>query len=102
MRLSRRSSYSRSPLGWERGRPARAPSRELEPIMKTHIGFNGACGRMGQRLVALAKDDPALSVVAALDAAGHPQLGKDAGEIAGVGPIGVKVSADLPLHARVD
>lgn len=70
--------------------------------MKTHIGINGACGRMGQRLVALAKDDPALAVAAALESAGHPSLGRDAGEIAGVGPLGVAVAAELSLHTRLD
>ena len=70
--------------------------------MKTHIGINGACGRMGQRLVALAQEDPELAVVAALDSAGHARLGADVGEIAGVGAIGVPVAAELPLTTRVD
>ena len=70
--------------------------------MKIHIGINGVCGRMGQRLIALAREDPALTVVAALDAAGHPSLGRDAGEIAGTGPLGIAVAAEVPLHTRVD
>jgi len=57
---------------------------------------------MGHRLIALANDDPSLAVVAALDAARHPQLGRDAGEIVGVGPIGVKLSSELSLQTRVD
>ncbi|HJT76318.1 MAG TPA: 4-hydroxy-tetrahydrodipicolinate reductase [Gemmataceae bacterium] len=69
--------------------------------MKTTIGINGACGRMGQRLVALAHEDEGLAVGAALEAGGHPQLGRDAGEVAGIGPIGVPVRADLPGH-RLD
>src|SRR5712691_5672826 len=70
--------------------------------MKTNIGINGACGRMGQSLIALAKDDAMLSVVAAIDSPNHPRLGQDAGEIAGVGALGVKVAAELPLQTRVD
>lgn len=70
--------------------------------MKTHIAINGACGRMGQRLVALAKDDPGLAVVAAVDSPKHPLQGKDAGELAGVGAIGVPVTGELPLGARVE
>jgi 4-hydroxy-tetrahydrodipicolinate reductase len=70
--------------------------------MKTTLAIHGACGRMGQRLVALANEDKSLKVVAAVDAAGHPNLGKDAGELAGVGPVGVPVTADIPLSARVD
>jgi 4-hydroxy-tetrahydrodipicolinate reductase len=70
--------------------------------MKTHIVINGACGRMGQRLVALAKEDPRLVVVAAIDSPGHPLFGKDAGEIAGVGTMGVPITAELPLSKRAD
>lgn len=70
--------------------------------MKTHIAINGACGRMGQRLVALAKDDTDLAVVAAVDSPRNPQVGKDAGEVAGVGPIGVPITGDIPLAARID
>jgi 4-hydroxy-tetrahydrodipicolinate reductase len=52
----------------------------------------GAAGRMGRRIVALAAADPALKCVAAIDAPGSEFLGKDAGELAGIGPIGVRVS----------
>src|SRR5437764_551258 len=57
---------------------------------------------MGQRLVALAHDDPHLQVVAAVDSPAHPLAGRDAGELAGVGPIGVPVAGDIPLTTRVD
>jgi 4-hydroxy-tetrahydrodipicolinate reductase len=70
--------------------------------MKMHIAINGACGRMGQRLVALAHEDPQLTLVAAIDWAGHSSQGKDAGEIAGVGPLGVVVSPALALDVRPD
>jgi 4-hydroxy-tetrahydrodipicolinate reductase len=70
--------------------------------MKIHIAINGACRRMGQRLVALAREDSELALVAALDAAGHPQQGQDAGTVAGIGPIGVPVTPQLALEARVD
>src|SRR5262245_45562880 len=70
--------------------------------MKIHIAINGACGRMGQRMVALAKDDPQLQVVAAIDAATNPLQGKDAGEVAGCGKIGVLVRYDVPLSLRID
>jgi 4-hydroxy-tetrahydrodipicolinate reductase len=51
---------------------------------------------MGQRLVALATAEPDLAIVAALEQASHPQLGADAGLVAGLGPIGVPLSAGLP------
>ncbi len=50
---------------------------------------NGAAGRMGQRIVALANADRELCVAAAVDAPGHPAVGRDVGELAGIGPIGV-------------
>ena len=70
--------------------------------MKTIIGINGACGRMGQRLVALAREDKGLALGAALENAQHPQLGRDAGEVAGIGPIGVPVRSELPVEQRLD
>jgi 4-hydroxy-tetrahydrodipicolinate reductase len=54
----------------------------------------GAAGRMGTRIVALARDRPELRVVAALEAPGHGSLGADAGEIAQVGSIGVPVTSE--------
>lgn len=56
------------------------------------VAINGAAGRMGQRLVALATADPEFEVVAAIETAGHPKLGLDAGEIAGAGRIGVPLA----------
>ncbi|MDB5320990.1 MAG: dapB [Phycisphaerales bacterium] len=50
---------------------------------------------MGQRLVALAKEDPQLTVAAAIERADHPLLARDAGEVAGVGSIGVPITFDL-------
>ena len=70
--------------------------------MKIHIAINGACGRMGQRMIALAKDDPQLQVVAAIDAATNPLQGKDAGEVSGVGNLGVPIRYDIPLGLRID
>ncbi len=70
--------------------------------MKTTIGINGACGRMGQRILALAHEDKELTVGAALEAAGHPQLGRDAGEIAGVGRIGVAVQDHVPVSQHLE
>jgi 4-hydroxy-tetrahydrodipicolinate reductase len=54
----------------------------------------GAAGRMGSRIVACLQGDAGLAVVAALEAVGHAALGSDAGEIAGVGKIGVPITTD--------
>lgn len=74
--------------------------------MKTAIGINGACGRMGQRLIALAAADPEIRITAAIDSVGHPSIGQDAGDIAQIGPIGVKVSGglsrDLKMQVLID
>jgi 4-hydroxy-tetrahydrodipicolinate reductase len=55
----------------------------------------GAAGRMGNRLVALLQQETELRLVAALEAPGHPALGRDAGESAGVGRLGVPIAADV-------
>src|SRR5262245_16788 len=70
--------------------------------MKTIIGINGACGRMGQRIVQLAHEDKALTIGAALEAEGHPLLHRDSGEITGIGNIGVPVRSDVPVEQRLD
>jgi 4-hydroxy-tetrahydrodipicolinate reductase len=49
---------------------------------------------MGSRIVALARETPGVRVVATLEAPGHPALGRDAGEQAGVGTLGVALGAD--------
>jgi 4-hydroxy-tetrahydrodipicolinate reductase len=70
--------------------------------MKCVFAVNGACGRMGQRIIALAQEDKDLTLGAALDASGHPQLGRDIGEVAGIGLLGVPVRCDIPLELRLD
>jgi 4-hydroxy-tetrahydrodipicolinate reductase len=66
-----------------------------------HLAINGAAGRMGRRLVALAAEDPALSVVAGIEQPGHVQLGHDIGSVAGIGPTAVLLSTELPNHVAV-
>ena len=55
----------------------------------------GAAGRMGSRLVALLQPESELRLVAALEAPGHAALGRDAGESAGVGRLGIPIGADV-------
>jgi len=59
------------------------------------IAVNGAAGRMGQRIVALAHADEELQVKSALEAADSPHLGRDAGEVCGIGRIDVPIAAEL-------
>lgn len=56
---------------------------------------------MGQRLVALASESEALELVAALESADHPSIGKDAGLLAGIGQLGVPVSSKLAADVDV-
>ncbi len=54
----------------------------------------GAAGRMGNRLVALLQEETLLRLVGALEAPGHPAVGRDAGETAGIGRLTVPITAD--------
>ncbi len=53
---------------------------------------NGACGRMGREVVKAVSGDPDLSLVAAVD---RRCAGQDAGELAGIGQLGVPIEDDL-------
>ena len=55
----------------------------------------GAAGRMGRRLVANVMDNDNFSLVGAVEYAGSPLIGADAGEVAGCGRANVKITADL-------
>lgn len=69
--------------------------------MKTlRVAIHGAAGRVGRRLVALAHADPDLTLAAAIDSDKHPSIGEDAGSLAGVGSVGVRLSSKL--EAEVD
>ena len=64
-------------------------------MSKLRTAIHGAAGRMGKRLVALGSADPDLEITAALEFATHPDVGKDAGTLAGLGPIGVCLTSAL-------
>lgn len=59
--------------------------------------MNGALGRMGRRIIALASDADDIQVYGAIEYAGHPDIGRDVGEIIGIGTIGVPITSDLRL-----
>jgi 4-hydroxy-tetrahydrodipicolinate reductase len=63
----------------------------------------GAAGRMGQALIRAIHSIPGASVAGAVERKGSPQVGLDAGQLAGVGTLGVKISDDpLPAFAKAD
>ena len=69
--------------------------------MSTRLAINGAAGRMGVRLVALAHNDPELQVAACLESPQHPRIGEDAGEIAGIGNLGIALASSLEAEVEV-
>ncbi|MER9748878.1 4-hydroxy-tetrahydrodipicolinate reductase [Mesorhizobium sp. M0140] len=63
----------------------------------------GAAGRMGQTLIRAIHTIPGARVIGAVERAGSPYLGKDAGELAGIGIINVPIGDDpLPVFAKAD
>ena len=69
--------------------------------MKPALVINGAAGRMGKRIVSLAYETKQFDIVGAIEYAEHPDLGKDTGILAGMEPINVELSAELPDSADV-
>ncbi len=69
--------------------------------MAIHLAIHGAAGRMGKRLVALGTADEAFKIVAAIDHPSNPQLGLDAGLVAGVSEMGLPLSASWPGRIEV-
>lgn len=59
------------------------------------LAVNGACGRMGRRIVALAVESELFEVTAVTESAGHRQLGNDIGVLAGIGELGVVVTEKI-------
>lgn len=63
----------------------------------------GAAGRMGQTLIRAIADNPMTHLSGAIERAGSPLLGRDAGEVAGLGNLGVTIGDDpLPVFAKAD
>ena len=63
----------------------------------------GAGGRMGRTLISAIAATKGLTLVGAVEAAGAAVIGRDTGELAGLGPNGVKVVSDLaPLLKNAD
>jgi 4-hydroxy-tetrahydrodipicolinate reductase len=61
----------------------------------------GAAGRMGRMLVKTVAETPGVGLSAAIERAGAPALGQDAGLVAGGGATGVRISDD-PLAALLN
>lgn len=68
----------------------------------TNVVVSGAAGRMGRILTGLVARDPAYKLVAAVEASDVASVGKDAGEVAGTGQLGIKITDNYAAVARPD
>ena len=61
----------------------------------TRIAVTGAAGRMGKMLIEAVTASASAKLTAAIERPGSTLIGADAGELAGLGSLGVKVTGDL-------
>ena len=66
--------------------------------MTVRVAIAGTCGRMGQALIDATLNAPDLTLAGALDVAGSPLIGVDAGEKLGRST-GVRIGADIDAVA---
>ncbi|WP_277657288.1 4-hydroxy-tetrahydrodipicolinate reductase [Seleniivibrio woodruffii] len=59
------------------------------------VAMVGAAGKMGRRIIALINEDDRCTVSGALEHASSSFLGHDAGEVSGIGKIGVTITSDM-------
>ncbi|MDT8441600.1 MAG: 4-hydroxy-tetrahydrodipicolinate reductase [Desulfuromonadales bacterium] len=59
------------------------------------VAITGAAGRMGQRIITLVNEAEELTVAGALEMRLHKTIGQDVGQIAGCGPLDVKITDSL-------
>ena len=69
--------------------------------MNAKLTVIGAAGRMGRRIIALAAESGQFDLVGAIDAANHPEKGRDAGLLAGVPALGIALGASWPADTDV-
>jgi 4-hydroxy-tetrahydrodipicolinate reductase len=67
------------------------------------IAVLGAAGRMGQSLARAVAATEGCVLAGGVEAKGSTAIGRDLGEVAGLGPLGIEVTDDpLPLFAEID
>jgi 4-hydroxy-tetrahydrodipicolinate reductase len=67
-------------------------------MSRMKLVVTGAAGRMGQALIRAIAQTEGVTLHAAVERKGAPQLGADAGELAGAGKLGIAITDD-PLRA---
>lgn len=74
-----------------------------EPQTPMKLAVVGAAGRMGQTLIRAIQVIPGATLAGAIERPGSPHIDRDAGELAGVGLLGVPVTDDaLSVFAHVE
>ena len=69
--------------------------------MTTRLAIAGAAGRMGRALIEASRQAEGVTVTAALEHPEHSLIGSDAGVLAGIGEIGVPLTADAAALTSV-
>jgi len=67
--------------------------------MTSRLVIVGAAGRMGKHIITLVEKAEQFDIVAAVERADHPDIGKDAGVTAGLKPIGIALSGEFSATA---
>lgn len=70
--------------------------------MTLKIGIVGAGGRMGRNLITAVQNAEGVELGAAFERKGSSLVGADAGEVAGIGATGVKISDELSQNTNFD
>ncbi len=63
--------------------------------MTVRVGVCGAAGRMGRVILEVCKETDGVEIRAAIEHPESPQIGVDAGEVAGIGKLGIEIIDDI-------
>jgi 4-hydroxy-tetrahydrodipicolinate reductase len=55
----------------------------------------GAAGKMGGRVIHIIQEHPAIKLFQAIERPDHPSIGKDIGEVVGIGKLGIPLEGEL-------
>ena len=61
----------------------------------TEVLVAGAAGRMGKRVLEMVHQHPDTTLAGAFEQPGHPAVNQDAGQVAGLGDLGVTIAGSL-------
>jgi 4-hydroxy-tetrahydrodipicolinate reductase len=70
--------------------------------MPVRVCIAGVAGRMGQRLIALTREDTELQLAGGTERTGHPSIGQDLGRLVGGADSGLQVLGDIDRSIQAD